>query len=316
MNKYLKYPVVLKLFRAFPFKFFSNAYLSFFILSCFSCIEEEVGFDSLNYSGEDQVEIFVDGFISNESDFCRVKILKPMIGIKETFEFEPISSAQVSLLFKDKAIEFNYNDSLQSYESKSKVKGIPAIEYTLKIDLNDVNYTAKEQFPDFKENQIDMPFIRSELYDDDDGRVAQGNKYVELSIYEHNFGFNHFNIWQWVESNSSEIPLISLHDLLRISPFKVYSHKSTLPQGVFPGRFRSSGISGVPTDSVEIVQSFVSDEYREYLISVFNETNWRTSIFSTVAGNTKSNLSKGATGYFFALNARRYRTTLNELVQK
>jgi hypothetical protein len=80
--------------------------------------------------------------------------------------------------------------------------------------------------------------------------------------------------------------------------------------------FKGSMFGGAPTDSVELINLSISDQYHEHLITLFNVTEWSSGIFSTIPGNVKTNVSEGGTGYFYAVNAKRFRITFKDLLNE
>ena len=66
---------------------------------------------------------------------------------------------------------------------------------------------------------------------------------------------------------------------------------------------------------VQCVKMSMSDRYYDYLISVFNIVDWSGGMFSTIPGNTKTNLSKGGAGYFYASDVKIRYLDLHEMLE-
>ena len=147
----------------------------------------------------------------------------------------------------------------------------------------------------------------SELTTGPDGRI-----YSNITI--HNFGYIDNSIWISNHYTDSLNRPISLTPKEIIDyPIKMYTHTSALPQGLFPSGITSTGDAGEPNDTTEYLKLSVSDAYYKYLVSMFNLTDWSSGIFSTIPGNTYSNVSEGGTGFFFASDVKKIRIQYKDL---
>lgn len=277
-----------------------------------SCQQEEINFRDLRIANSSlNYEIVVNGFISTENTACKVTLSKP-VSIDENIEFKPINEAIVTLKKGDnKTYLFQY-DTLGVYISIDSIQGECGIAYELEIFYNNKIYNTEEVMPEEPDNNFDIPFYRATQYDDNENELPLNDDFIELTILQHNFGYETPTIWQWVYGNKDSIPYWDLFDLSRLF-FRAYTHRGSLPQGIFPSGIKTSGTSGFSTDSLEIIKMAISEKYYEYLISVFNETAWKNGVFSTIAGNVKTNVSEGGMGYFYAINVKRKRFTYKEL---
>ncbi len=180
-------------------------------------------------------------------------------------------------------------------------------------------YTASDRVPTNSVTDTINPFKRAITYDDNGNIRPPNNDWLEFDATQHNFGFDKYMVLlvndRINEGHVSDSIKNIYSDIVRLNQyFRIYIHKGSLPQGIFPAGLGSTGACGVPTDSIEFVYLTISDAYYDYLITVFNETDWKSGIFSTISGNTKGNISRGSTGYFYAINTKRIRLTYQNLL--
>ena len=151
----------------------------------------------------------------------------------------------------------------------------------------------------------------------DDGSIAFNN-HIEIELSKHKFGCAETAKWTFKDIDSSYY-VKKPKDLVFLDP--AYSHQSSIPQGVFP--MATEGTYAAYNDyededdeaPIQCVKMSMSDRYYDYLVSEFNLTDWSGGMFSTIPGNTKTNLSKGGTGYFYACDVKIKYLGLDELLE-
>jgi hypothetical protein len=280
------------------------------VYTLFSCQKEKIELSDLDFTNAElNYEIAVNGFISTEKTICKVFLSKP-VSIMDSIKYTPINNATVTLNDESNTYLFELKDNNGMYASVDSIQGVAGKTYTLEVSYNGKLFSGFDIIPLSVSDEIYLPFTHP--IDDEGNANLNDDDWIELSISEHNFGYNEAMMWQNIESTDSlnNIWFIDIYDLYGM---RIYTHKGSLPQGVFPAGFSSTGVSGMPSDSLEIIKMAISDEYYDYLLSVFNETDWKTGIFSTISGNVKTNLSQGGTGFFYALNVKRIRLTYKDL---
>ncbi|MFP4557795.1 MAG: DUF4249 family protein [Bacteroidales bacterium] len=289
------------------------------IITLFSCDKTLVDINTINFSNAElDYEIAISGFISTEKTRHKVTLTKPA-AIGDQISYNPISNADVSLTDGVNSYPLEWIDEKRAYYSVDSIRATPGVEYSIEVVYDGKTYTASDRVPVNSINDTINPFKRTVTYDDNGNIRPPDDDWIELSVTQHNFGFDKQQIMLMNdiigEDHISDSMKNIYSDIVRLNQyFRVYIHKGSLPQGIFPAGFSRSGSSGEPADSIELVYMEISDAYYEYLITVFNETDWRSGIFSTIAGNTKSNVSEGGTGYFYAVNTKRIRVTFQDLI--
>jgi hypothetical protein len=282
--------------------------LFFLITSC----SEEVSLNDINFSNADiEQYIAVEGFVSNEDEPCRIKLTKP-VSVSQKIESIPIDDATIVLHHRARDYTFQH-DTIGVYFSIDNIIGIAGEVYTLEINYNSKTYTAEEIMPDEPNDEFNIPFTLGISYDDNQKPRPYDETFVGLDIRFHNFGYERTNSWGFEEAryNNDTFPD---NDLYRAMNYGIYTHQGSIPQGIFAPLTGATGASGAATDSLEIIKAELSDRYKLYLLDKFNETDWQGGMFSTIPGNVSSNLSEGATGYFYALNVKRKRFIIEDFV--
>jgi hypothetical protein len=270
-----------------------------------SCISEEISITDLNLKDGAQYEISIEGGIVSVYG-------KQLIKLTEPFDINAdsviaINTATVKL--SDGTNEWIYQNINDQgyYETLDSIAGEAGKVYTIYVEYNNKTYKASDSICKVLDKSIETLPI-SELTTGPDGRI-----YSNITI--HNFGFNKPNIW--INNSKSKhgkkyLTALTAKQII-FSSSKIYSHTGSLPQGVFPSGFTSFGDAGEPNDTTEYLKLSVSDAYYKYLVSMFNLTDWSSGIFSTIPGNTYSNVSEGGTGFFFASDVKKIRIQYKDL---
>ncbi len=281
-----------------------------------SCNEEVISLSDLDISDSSfDYDLVIDGFISTEKTICKIQLSKP-VSISDTIKYTPIDDASLNMTDGINTYSFELIDADDgTYGSLDSIQGIADYTYTVEVTYNDKTYTASDIMPSLVSDSIYLPFTVPVTYDDDGNLVEDSDEnLIDLEIYIHNFGYNDAMMWQINDDKDSlgNLFYLDLYDLTT----KIYTHKGTLPQGVFANSFVTTSTSGAPTDSLEIIKMAMSDEYYNYLVSVFNQTDWKSSMFSTISGNVDTNVSDGGIGYFYAINVKRIKLTYQKLLDQ
>jgi hypothetical protein len=290
----------------------------FSLLALLSCERELVNPDDVNFLNEElPYKITISGFISTEKTIYRVYLSKPF-GILDGSQREPINDAIVSVSDGQNVFLYERINSDGEYRSIDSIQAVPGVEYTVKVVYEGKTYTASDVTPVESCDEIFYVFERSIGYDNNGNPVPPNDSSIGLRYSFQNFGYSR-NLIVIANDLRDDFGLDSLSDIAFLNqmfPTIIYIHKSSYPQGVFPSRFKSSMFGGAITDSVELINLSISDQYHEHLITLFNVTEWSSGIFSTIPGNVKTNVSEGGTGYFYAVNAKRIRVTLKDLLNE
>lgn len=294
------------------------AIVIFSLLAFLSCERELVNPDDVDFFNEElPYKIAIDGFISTEKTIYRVFLSKPF-GILDGSQREPINDATVSVSDGQHVFLYERVNSNGEFRSIDSIQAAPGVEYTVKVVYDGKTYTASDVTPVESCDEIFYVFERSIGYDDDENPVPPDDNNMGLKFSYQNFGYSR-NLIVIANNLKDDFGLDSLADIAflnHISSNRIYIHTNSFPQGVFPSRFPSYNIGGASTDSVELINMNISDEYHDYLITLFNVTEWSSGIFSTIPGNVKTNVSEGGTGYFYAGNAKRIRVTYKDLLNE
>lgn len=275
--------------------------LCLLILICTSC-SDEVSLSEINLSGgEMNFQIAVSGFISNEKEPCRIRLTKP-VSVSDSIKPIPIEDASLVLKHGEDIWVFQY-DSLGIYYSADSIAGIAGEVYTLEVNYHGKTYIAEETMPFEPDDDFYLPFVYA----------SRGALFVRAS---HNFGYNKTNVWgiYYAYAESHTYPKEELNYLLNFSRSTIITFKGSLPQGIFQPEPSGHQFRVLLTDSIEIIKAEISNMYNKYLLDKLNETNWQGGMFSTISGNISTNLSEGATGYFYALHVKRKRFLVSDIV--
>ena len=273
----------------------------FIVLLITGCDKQQISFDNIDIEVDSNYHIVVDGFISNELTIQKIRISKPVYGM-DSIIFRPINNAYVYLTNNNIKYIYKLSDTQGTYHSMDSIKGEINQEYIINIFYNGILYRASDVLHNLDTTMMDFPISDIKQYDN----------FVEIYCLQHNFGYTIPSIWRFTETTDS-LGNIVYYDINNIHSLALYNHRGSLPQGLFPSSFTSTGLSGNLSDSLEIIKMSISDAYYEYLLSQFDITDWSSGIFSTTPGNTKTNVSKGGTGFFYCTSVKRYRMTYKDL---
>jgi hypothetical protein len=277
----------------------SNLFSVILALIAIGCNKEEINPKVLDISSGEMYNIVIEGFISTEKTLYQVKLSKP-ISISNS-DFSPISNAQVKITDGNMFYYFELTSVAGIFQSIDSISGEVGRKYTLIVEYNNETYFASDSLVQCHP-EIDYPA----------NEVKISTDFYEFHSNQHNFGYKYPSIWTDNENTTQNGEIIPI-GIKNMYNLKLYNHVGSIPQGVFPASFSSTGASGLASDSLEIIKMSVSDAYYEYLLSQFNITEWSSGIFSTIPGNTKTNVSEGGTGFFYCTDVKRFRMTYKDL---
>ncbi|MGI6719017.1 MAG: DUF4249 family protein [Bacteroidales bacterium] len=282
-------------------KRFRNSFICSILIAliAISCNKEEINPEVLDITSGKTYDIVIEGFLSTEKTHCQIKLSKP-IGISNS-DFLPINNAQVKIMDGNKTYNFESTSIPGLFQSIDSISGEVGEKYTLIVEYDNKTYYASDSLIQCNP-QIDIPIKKVEINSD----------FYQFDLFVHNFGFDYPSIWTFIETTNDDGDIVHF-DIKDLYNLKLYNHVGSILQGVFPSSFSSTGISGITTDSLEIIKMSVSEAYYEYLVSQFNISEWSSGIFSTIPGNTKTNVSEGGTGFFHCTDVKRFRMTYKEL---
>jgi len=265
-----------------------------------SCNTEEINSVKLDITFEKQFDIVIEGFITTEKMVYQVKLSKPTS--LSNSDFIPIDNAQVKISDGKNSYDYKLTDIPGVFQTIDSISGKIGTKYTLIVEYNNKTYYATDSLIACN---LEFDFPIEEMIDTVDS-------YIMFNIPIHNFGYKYPSIWNFIESTNDkgEINHFDINNLNRI---KLYNHIGSIPQGIFPSEFASTGLSGHPTDSLELIKFSISNLYNKYLLSQFNISDWSSGIFSTVPGNTKTNVSEGGIGFFYCSDVKRFKMTYQDL---
>lgn len=263
------------------------------------CSREEVNHDIFDIPSGTVFDIVLEGFISSEKTHYQVKLSKPTDF--STRVLSPINNANVALTDGDKFYEFELTSVPGVFQSKNRIAGEVGKRYTLIVNYDGKTYYASDSLVQVQ-HEMNIASYAIEVH----------NGFFSFDFNQHNFGFDIPSVWI-PNGNTDENGKIIKFDIKDLLGIELYNHVGSIPQGVFPTRWRSTGTSGFSTDSLEIIQMSLSTPYYDYLLSQFNIREWSSGIFSTIPGNTKTNVSEGGTGFFNCMDVKRHRLSYGDL---
>ena len=302
-------------------RFFSISIKPIVVISCLflaACAEEEVNLDLKNIGNPYQIA--VEGGVFSFGGHQFLKLTQPF---EQNEKAKPASGAKVEVSDGKNTYQYRETERKGEYESVEEFTGEVGKVYTLKIEYNGNTYFASDSMVAATEIELEQipageqtKYVKTENWTEDGATVYNNYFGIDLSI--HKFGCAETAKWTFKDIDSSYY-VKTPKDLVLLDP--AYSHQSSIPQGVFPmateGTFAAYNDCEDEDDEapIQCVKMSMSDRYYDYLVSEFNLTDWSGGMFSTIPGNTKTNLSKGGTGYFYASDVKIRYLGLDELLE-
>ena len=280
------------------------------------CAEEEVTLDLKNTGNPYQIAVKGGVF-----SFGGHQFLKLTVPFEQNGKAQPASGAKVEVSDGLSTYQYRETERKGEYESVEEFAGEVGKVYTLKIEYGGQTYFASDSM--VAATEIDLEQIPAEERTkyrkikqwQEDGTVGFYN-HIEIHAYKHKFGC--IETAKWVFGDLDTSMYVNTPKDIVLYDFPAYSHQSSIPQGVFPMQREGSGpVYNDDEDALPIqcVKMSMSNKYYEYLISVFNIVDWSGGMFSTIPGNTKTNLSNGGTGFFYASDVKIRYLGLDELLE-
>ena len=296
--------------RAVSLHLIATALFSYLFIT--ACTEEEITLDLKNT--EMPYQIAVSGGIYS---IYGHQFLKLTVPFEQNKRVKPASGATIEVGDGQNTYQFYETDELGEYKSIEEFAGEVGKVYTLKIEYNGNTYFASDSMVAAKEIELDkIPItdircqIQNNWYRHPDKKLTV----LSLCIDQQVFGCDENAIWMDCGRGNTNKPIVITPKKLVVLD-RSYAHQSSPPQGLYPMAFESDvTFQCSKLDTVEFVKLSISDKYYKYLFSRFNLVEWGGGMFSTIPGNTKTNLSKGATGFFCACDVKQTSFTFSELM--
>lgn len=278
-----------------------------------ACTEEEITLNLKNTGNPYQIA--VEGGVFSFGGHQFLKLTQPF---EQNGKAKPASGAKVEVSDGQNTYQYYETEKEGEYKSVEKFTGEVGKVYTLKIEYNGITYFASDSMVAATEIELEQipadeqtKYLKIEHWRDDD--TVELYDYVLIDMCKHNFGC--VETAKWIFADFDTTMYVKTPKNLVLFDH-CYSHQSSIPQGVFPMATWGAG-AAYNEDAVPIqcVKMSMSDRYYDYLVSTFNITDWSGGMFSTIPGNTKTNLSKGGTGYFYASDVKIRYLDLDELLE-
>lgn len=300
--------------RAVSLHLIATALFSYLFIT--ACTEEEITLDLKNT--EMPYQIAVSGGIYS---IYGHQFLKLTVPFEQNKRVKPASGATIEVGDGQNTYQFYETDELGEYESIEEFAGEVGKVYTLKIDYNGRTYYASDSMTMTDEIKIeDFPAAKMfyyasthRMWNNPDSITTEERIMFEIDY--HSFGYEKAAMWLlWSKTHPTKSTMLPLRKIAIESKF-YYSHKGSPLQGIYPTTATSTGARCDSGDTIELVKISMSDRFYDYQISKFNLTEWSGGMFSTIPGNVKTNLSKGAIGYFCACDVKTKFFAFDELLE-
>lgn len=284
--------------------------------SCETSYYEDISniIDDSNY---DYNTITINGFITSEKKYHSVTITKPMDLLSQNFD--SVTGALVYLKIGNEIFEYlesldhseiaNSKKQKGVYYSKDSIQGKVGLIHTIFIEYNGENYSASDSMVEstpLEITEINLPHLDNTF----EASLHGQDNSIFFSIKNHQFGYDRPNRFNWITKQ------VGLNEFRKCV---VYNHNTIEPQGMLSEWNAELSLSAAINDTIWVEKYSISQRYEDYLISVFKETQWKTGFFSSISANTKTNVSNGGFGFFYATAVvKKYilAKDLKELIEK
>lgn len=251
--------------------------LWFLMVALFTSCEETID-QSLTTSGSDV--LVVEGMLTNESANHVIRLSKPHGQLNAGAV--PVTGATVTIIEGDNLVFSLVENPAGSglYETE-KMRAVFGETYTLSIQHNGNTYVAQDS-----SLPVDaLPPLRYE-------KVGGNDPRYRFITEDTGIGPNYINhLISWKQTTYC-VDNAACEGLWVAYNLKNIDVNATLFN---PGKEDFF----FPPGSVVIRRKYaVSEKYRAFLRSMLSETEWRGGVFDVERGNTATNLSAGATGFF------------------
>jgi Domain of unknown function (DUF4249) len=246
------------------------------LLLLFACEEET----NWNLKNENTLDIVVEAILTSENMNHTVKLTKPILTINGTPE--TVSNAIVYLSDGEnilEASEFPANSGI--YYANQAFQALFNKTYYLYINYNNKVYRATDYMMPV------TPLKNIALHNHSTYHDFYGISYVEsdiASMIEIYLDWTHFNRFDTLYDGTGKAKMVyyTLNSIDVAEIFKPEKENIYFPEGTQIIRKKYS----------------LSYHHQEFVRSMLSETEWRGGYFDVLPGNTITNLSEGALGYF------------------
>lgn len=287
-------------------KIFILVLLLFF---CFACSKEQVDIGIFKDENTNELVVF-EGFASTYYGKQYVQITKSA-GIQSMIT-NPVLDANVVVYSKDTLIQYHLHDSTGVYCSDVPFASKRGTKYTCKVLLDDKEYWAVDSLGIDIDLQ-DTLFPISAIEDIDFGKDQ-----MYCSVKMQNFGYDRMAIYllghNGIETDYFKNLDIGYYVFQKKMDY-IFRHEGSLPQGIYA---YGDGYISHQVHKESYFDYFfldISDVYSGFLTEYMNITEWSDGIFATVPGNANSNVSEGATGYFFVADLKRIKIEYEDFIE-
>ena len=269
---------------------FSSLFLLFFFASC----REEVELDVLTPAPH----LVVDGSITSEHRRHAVR-LSLSGGYQDKEPYQKATGARVEIT--DGANAFPLEEAEAGLYLTDSLAGVPGSVYTLRIEWEGAQYEASDTMSAIPPAFAPVVFV-------DDG------EYRTMEYRRHQFGFPEANRWQvivgppdslWRPTYTSSLgQQIGVDvDTAGAYTFTYFTHPNIEVNGLM--NFEEAHFYGFRNGRTVTQKRFgLSASYYQFLRALFLETEWRGTLFDSVPGAVKGNVSNGGLGFFSAQAVR------------
>jgi len=243
---------------------------------------------------EDPVyDVIVEGGISTLDTLQYIKLSKPIM-FYDT-EIQQIHDAEVMLFDGKETIRFKEIDSSGIYTGIVKNNKNFNQAYHLKVTYNEKVYEAVDTL-----RKIVSERPQNKL------KIERKGNQVQLSYPKHVFGTQYPGRFLIQKAPSTWLPLAGQNTYN-------YSYKHTFGTPNALGSTISPYITQnfSAQDSLDLYTFSMSMGYAKYLYQLFQETDWK-GLLSPMPANINGNISGNASGYFYAIDAHRYRIKVKD----
>lgn len=244
-------------------------------------------------------ELIVEGGINTYSERQFIKLSKPasFAAVEDT---KPINGAKVTVNDGQNDVPFAEIGNTGVYSARVLNNKNYNGTYTLKVEYNQKTYTAADKLiPVFP---IDANYLPLSVK-----TIATGYR---VTIPKHTFGTLNAQQWLILPAGRAWTP-----DKMNESYPYSYSYFYGTPNALHPLIQQARIIDLVSNDSLNIYKYSLSNEYSEYLYSLFQETDWK-GLFSSVPSNVQGNISGNANGFFYATDVEMQKKAVKDLIDK
>ncbi len=270
------------------------------IISLISC-QQEVDFERT--SGDSK--LVVNGNITNEYKAHSIE-LSLSGGLSQNFGFEKVSGATLSIMEGDSRMIPLSEVEPGRYLTDSIAGKLNEL-YTLQITWNGQTFNASDSLISIAESVVPIDFTTT-------------GGFKEYEFRRHQFGLNIASkevivIAPSTPKSKIDTARAGLTIGVKLLPggtyqFTGYNHPKIEVNGLL--NFEDGKFFGFKEGAQISHQLFsLSEEYYEYLRSIFIETEWRGTLFDTPPANVKGNIDNGALGFFSAHEVNNTNYTIN-----